>query len=267
MHSGLANNPPGGETAFRYGSYAEDMEALRQTLEVCPSSGCRDPIPVWGDGEYSNYGFAILGDALTRQSGYVTFQGALSNKVLYPLDMFRTNNKANLTDSTCVSGTCTYDDYGNCGYLASCNSTFSKNAAVGYHKRADGTWQRESSPGSNDNVKAASGVLWSTPNDMMKWLAFNLGLGTHTTLNAARQKIHVIRTLDHMGLGWQRTEQPYGNVWKKSGALPDEGGASSASFTAYIAFIEGSDDGVVVMANSSAGPGGMALDILEQIAD
>src|SRR5688572_1063763 len=84
--------------------------------------------------------------------------------------------QGNLTDPTCVVGTCTYSDYGECDYSTTCNSTFSRNAAIGYHFK-DGVWEAETSPGSNDNVKAGSGVLWSTPNDMMKRLAFNMGLG------------------------------------------------------------------------------------------
>lgn len=267
MHSGLARNPPGGELGYRTGTFAGDIGKLMDTLETCPSSGCTPPLTTTADGAYSNYGFAVLGEVLARHSGYGTFLGALRNKVLLPLDMLRTNTKANLTDPSCVVDTCAYDDYGDCTYRTSCNGTFSPNAAVGYHKSDAGIWLRESSPGSNDNIKVSSGTLWSTPSDMGTWLSYNLGLTGPTILNTARSKVHTIYTLDRMGLGWQKSLQSYGDVWKKSGALPDEEGAESASFTAYIAFIEGSDDGVVVLANSSANPGRIAFDILEDIAD
>lgn len=86
--------------------------------------------------------------------------------------------------------------------------------------------------------------------------------------------MHVVRSFDDMGLAWRQRRMSYGDVWRKSGALPEETGAQTASFTAYIAFIEGSDDGVVVMANgpfgdmpSDDGVGWLALDILEAIAD
>lgn len=268
MHSGLPKGAPGGEGNYRTGSYSGDMNKLLETLESCPSGGCPTVLPPWADEAYSNYGFAVLGEALTRNSGYTTFQGLLSNKVLYPLDMFRTNNKANLTDPSCVVGTCTYSDYGDCTYAASCNGTFSKNAAAGYHKLDNGTWHREASPGSNDNIKAASGVLWSTPSDMATWLQFNMGLvnSDNSYLNAARSSIHVIRTLDGWGLGWKKTPYSYGDVWWKGGALAPEAGATTDSFTAFIGFNEDSNDGVVVMANSAPGVKEMGFQILEDLA-
>lgn len=268
-HSGLPKNPPGGEAGYRYGSYPDDMKALMDSLEQCGSNTCRDPLNVWDKSRYSNYGYAVLSEVLAREGGNSTVQGALSSKVLNPLGMFRTNNKANLTDVSCVVGGCSYDDYGDCTYAQACNSTFSRNAAIGYHVTDAGTWARENSPGSDDNVKAGSGVLWSTPGDMLTWLAYNLGIGTivQQVLTDALPSIHVVRTFDDMGLAWQQREESYGDVWKKSGALPAEKGARTASFTAYIAFIEGSDDGVVVMANSDLGVGSIAFDILEAIAD
>lgn len=269
-HSGLPGNPySGGEDTFREGSYTDDMAALMDSLEVCSSSNpCKYPLNPWDDHEYSNYGYAVLGNLLARQGGYGSVQNALYWQIFNPLGMTRTSNKASLTDAaTC--GACPYSSYGMCTYSTSCNSTFSPNAAVGYHINSAGSWVREGSPGSNDNVKAGSGVLWSTPNDMMKWLAFNMGMTTNIPwqLLTAKDQALVVRAFDNIGLGWQQVEYSYGDVWKKSGALPAEDGFTGSSFNAYIAFVEGSDDGVVVMTNGPFGSGTVALDILERIAD
>lgn len=115
-HSGLPEGAPGGEAGYRYGSYPDDMKALMDSLEQCGSNTCRYPLNVWDDGVYSNYGYAVLSEALARESGSSSVQGVLSNKVLNPLGMSRTNNKANLTDVSCVVGGCSYDDYGDCTY-------------------------------------------------------------------------------------------------------------------------------------------------------
>ena len=92
----------------------------------------------------------------------------------------------------------------------------------------------------------AAGQLYSTPDDMMKFLSFNMGL-TQTPLNSILQDLHKSwrpitgQTGKSQGLGWQITETKTRTVWK-NGTTP--------GFHTYIGFCKAKKSGVIVLSNS-----------------
>jgi serine-type D-Ala-D-Ala carboxypeptidase/endopeptidase len=91
-----------------------------------------------------------------------------------------------------------------------------------------------------------AGELYSTPDDMMKFLSFNMGL-TQTPLNSLLPDLHKSwrpvtgqagRT---QGLGWNILETKTRTVWK-NGTTP--------GFQSYIGFCKGKKSGVFVLSNS-----------------
>lgn len=271
--SGLARNPPGGEAAYRSGTYAGDMRLLMETLDTCNNNPCAPR----GDYEYSNYGFSVLAHVLASGgvgdprpivahrprrrrlvAAYPNVQSALNAQVISPLDMTSTSNKASLTEPSCVIGTCAYGDYGECEYAATCHETFSSRAAIGYGP--DHT-TRHHDEGSDDNVKAGSGVMWSTPADMLKWLAYNMdsNSGAPQEMRAILPTLHV-RRHGNQALAWRYVTTPGGrSAMAKSGDL--------GGFSAYIAILEAGDVGVVVLTNSDGvDPSPLARNILDALA-
>ncbi|HEU0031873.1 MAG TPA: serine hydrolase domain-containing protein [Kofleriaceae bacterium] len=262
-HSGLQEDPPGGEYAYRTGTYGGDMSKLMGTLGTCTDNPCNDPIPAGFPALYSNYGYAVLAHVLSRKySSTASVQQALTAEVMGPLGLSDTSNKAHLTESACVVGTCTYGDYGECTYAAACNKTFSARAAIGYQK--DQT-MRDPDEGSDDNVKAGSGVVWSTPYDMTDWLAYNMGLGGSAVPQELQDILPVIQTvrIDGSALAWEQKSTPAGHtVLAKAGVLP--------SFKAHVAFTADRKIGVMVMKNSENAEdrkvGDIAYDIIDDLS-
>jgi len=91
-----------------------------------------------------------------------------------------------------------------------------------------------------------AGQLYSTPDDMMKFLSFNMGL-TQTPLNSILPDLHKSwrpitgQTGKSQGLGWQIVEAKTRTVWK-NGTTP--------GFHSYIGFSKAKKSGVFVLSNS-----------------
>jgi CubicO group peptidase (beta-lactamase class C family) len=235
------------------------MDKLMDTLGACTTDNpCNAPIPPTSTDSYSNYAFAVLGRVLSKKySSTASVQQALTAEVMAPLGMDDTDNKAHITEDACVIGSCTYGDYGECSYCSSCNGTFSARAAIGY--LSDQT-TRDSDEGSDDNIKAGSGVLWSTPYDMTDWLAYNMGIGNNVPQEM--QDILPVILMPRAGdlaLAWRRVSTPEGRIaLAKSGSL--------SSFQSYIAFLEDRSIGVVVLANSYYASGDLAYALLDALS-
>jgi CubicO group peptidase (beta-lactamase class C family) len=248
-HSGLQRDPPGGQSAYHTGTSSGDFTALMQSLDDCTTAApCGAPVPLEDEGSYSNYGYAVLGYVVARKLNYTTVSSAFTGTLLNPLGMADTNYKLALTESSCVAASdpCTYADYGECTYLSACNGTFSSRAAIGYYE-SGGLMLRAGDEGSDDNIKAGSGTLWSTTTDMGKWLAYHMD-SSHSTANtelrAVRPMLHEERsTGDDLALFGKRFDSPDGHpVIRKTGLISNQ-------FKTYMAFVEGGDVGVVIMAN------------------
>jgi CubicO group peptidase (beta-lactamase class C family) len=245
-HSGLPRNPPGGQSAYHTGTYSGDFAALMGSLDDCSSSPCQAPVSLDDEGAYSNYGYAVLGHVLSRAFSHTTVQSAFTSTLLNPLGMANTGSKSMFTESSCVAASdpCTYSDYGECTYLPACNMTFSARAAIGYYQ--SGPYMlRPSDEGSDDNIKAGSGTLWSTPTDMGKWLAYHMdsSSGASAELRAILPAVHAVRTDDDLAMFGKSFVTPEGHpVLRKTGLITNQ-------FKTYMAFVDGGDTGIVILSN------------------
>jgi CubicO group peptidase (beta-lactamase class C family) len=253
-HSGLPKNPPGGTDIYETGAYNGDVEALMDAIEGCGS--CDGPI--WyqsPDAKYSNWGYSVLAFALAGAVSQ-SVPSAFRTHLWTPLAMSDTNYKWDLYSTNCVQPgtTCGYTDYGNCTYTAACNFSFNPRAAIGYGDAGANAIPLRGGPaseygtGSNDYIKAGSGTLWSTPNDMMKWLAYHMLDDTPATghLRDIVPSLSVERTHSNMAMigKYYRTEGE--NHWyiKKGGLIPDQ-------FKTFFGFSDDRRVGIVIMSNYS----------------
>jgi CubicO group peptidase (beta-lactamase class C family) len=232
------------------GSLAADIECLFKQLANCshdlnPELDCHSPTPLTGDARYSNYAFPVLSHLLTSLRGRnATWSQVLRDEILGPMGMQSTNERAAFLDSACYTGPCGYAQYGECNYKLKCNNTFSKRAAVGYTVK-DGELKRTADEGSDQAVKGGSGVLWSTLDDQLIWLGYNMGLKYD---NWKQEMIDILPELHTardgtFGLAWETLNWDGAKVISKGGAV--------SGFHAFIAFNPSRGTGVVVLVNSS----------------
>lgn len=253
-HGGLSKGTPHGEDHYKTGSYSGDVSALYDELDDCSSTQCQGRVPlVGGDGQYSNWAYATLAFAIASATAR-TVPAAFDEFLFTPLGMNDTGYKWQFAGAPCLAAgsTCGYTDYGNCAYTAACNYTFHPAAAVGYDSAAGtsplrGGSAAEYGAGSNDYIKAGSGTLWSTPRDIMKWLAYNMDAtsGAPTVLRNILPAIRQSRTtVDEYTLGAQYAETTGRGlrILRKSGWIP-------GMFDTYLAYTEDREVGVVVLSN------------------
>lgn len=174
----------------------------------------KTPFPVASKYSYSNFGFGLLGLALSNESN-TTYMKLLSDVILQPLKMNSTmievpENLVNLV-------------------------------AVGYNKNGLAAKQ------SFNTLMPGSGALYSTSSDMLKFLMANLGInGPKNLLNAmefAQKGFFSINEHLSIGLGWQRFTKDKGLlIIDKNGGLP--------GFSSYIGFTKGVKKiGIVILIN------------------
>jgi CubicO group peptidase (beta-lactamase class C family) len=263
-HGGVPRDPPGGGGAsdYRRGTYAKDFDALFDTLAVCPANTtCLWPTTRAGAASYSNYGYEVLGKVLADihdPSG--TVADAFWDEVTGEIGLYQTRAKADLTDSGCVVGTCDYADYGACQYRTSCHGTFAARAAVGY----DLDQVTRATPQGDDNtIGAGAGTLWSTTDDMLTWLGYNMGLKYpywHQEMLDILPELHVARDGTY-GLAWKTTS--LGDGRKVIGK-----GGDTHGFHCWIGWIDGGHTGVIVLFNSKHDdekPSSLGQRILERL--
>lgn len=264
--SGLPRNPPGGGNGYETGSYDGDMAKLREDVRDCGLSTCQEPLEDNEESIYSNWGFALLADILADAKN-LRISGAFETYLWNPIGMNDTGFKYALRDPTCLAAgtTCNYDDYGACSYVAACNETFHRQAAVGYDY-VGGVPTRTGSAngtGSNDYVKSGSGTLWSTPNDMSKWLAFHMDADGNQSaeMRAVAAATSKSRTDDGSAFfgKYQETDEGHRYI-RKVGLIPDQ-------FATFMGFTDDKKVGIIVMANTEAfnvtGLGETLIDLLK----
>jgi D-alanyl-D-alanine-carboxypeptidase/D-alanyl-D-alanine-endopeptidase len=167
---------------------------------------------------YSSWGSALLAEALVRVAKAEDYQVLLEQEVLAKLAMSETTIRPS-GDSKVAQG------YARDGYPAAWNLT---------------TW-----PAFN-----GGGALYSSMEDMLKYLSFNLGL-TQTSLNTILRVVHEpraqgLKPSHNVGLAWEIHE--YGKF--KRTIIEKTGG--TFGFLSYIGFVRGEPTGVVILANSVA---------------
>ena len=166
---------------------------------------------------YSNLGFGFLALALADATSNPQWASLIKNDIADPL---------NLVDTRAVL----------------LNVTPPTRAAQGYDKTGNATVS--TMPGWP--ALGGAGQLYSTPDDMMKFLSFNMGL-TETPLNSVLPDLHKSwrpitgQTGKSQGLGWNIIETKTRTAWKNG---------STPGFHSYIGFCKAKKSGVFVLANS-----------------
>ncbi len=170
---------------------------------------------------YSNYGFGLLGDIMGRAAG-TSFETLLAERITGPVGM---------ADTTVALR----DDQ---------RTRF----MTGYN--ADNT---PAEPLDGSEVMQASGGIFSTADDMARWLRHNLAGTDATTLAQAvyrpRQGLDAVvaldgpRPMDGMGLGWE-----IGNATAHAPMLIQKTGGFSG-FLSYAVFAPGRGLGAFVVVN------------------
>ena len=231
QHSGLPRLPDNFKPANNKNPYvdytADDMYAYLKKQGVAK--------PATTDFLYSNFGFGLLGQALSNRAG-VPYAQLLHDEITGPLGMTDTGIALSAAQqSRFISG---HD---------------------GHHRPAQG-WDFE--------AFAGAGAIRSTADDMLTYIEANLhpdklpesaaASADGKTLSAAITQAHELRADAMSGmrvaLAWL-FEPESGNYWHN--------GATGA-FSAYIFFNPKGDYGAVVLVNTSVGRSGSLADALGQ---
>ena len=190
-------------------------------------------LPFGKRAEYSNLGVGLLGHILALRAG-IRYEALVQERITKPLGMNST------------------------GIVVS--PVLQKRLTTGHNQRL---------PVSHWDIPtlAGAGALRSTANDMLKYLAANMGLsgGLDARLLTAMQTTQVKPSLDSaaavpnpmgvIGLGWFLS-QPQGTK------VVSHGGGTGG-YQAYTAFDPAAKRGVVVLSNSTAEVGDIALHLLD----
>lgn len=169
--------------------------------------------------EYSNLGFALLGHALAH-SANTNWRTLVHQEIIGPLQLRDTTIE--LTPDQMAR------------------------RAQGYGPRGNpAQWHSNLFP-----MMAPAGGLYSTMDDMLEYLAYNMG-ERQTPLNDLlpimfQQRQAGPKPHTQIGLGWEIRETPKGHIIWKNGATP--------GFHCYMGFNPSTKIGVVVLTNSSMKP-------------
>jgi CubicO group peptidase (beta-lactamase class C family) len=168
--------------------------------------------------EYSNYGFGLLGNLLVRQAGQADYEALLLERITRPLGM----------DSTRIELT-----------------PDMRSRLAPPHSSYDVVTSNLEDP-----ALAGAGAIQSTANDLLTFLAANMGI-TDTELLPALQLANTPQrpgemwTLAYIGLGW--------NLPGSGNGIHYHGGGSFGT-TSFLAWDSERQIGVVVLMNVYDGP-------------
>jgi CubicO group peptidase (beta-lactamase class C family) len=207
--SGLPRMPANFEPADWANPYADySVQQLYECLATTELS--RRPGQIY---EYSNLGAGLLGHALSRKAG-MDYEQLLITRICKPLGMRDT--KITLSD----------DD----------RARLAPAQALGGVPQAN--W--------DFGALAGAGAILSDVDDMLQYLAANLGL-VDSPLRAAMQMTHEKRAevdeKNDIGLGW--------HIGKRTSARWHSG--QTAGYHSFVAFVPEKKAGVVVLCNTSGG--------------
>jgi CubicO group peptidase (beta-lactamase class C family) len=212
----LATHTSGLPRDFLSPTYPVPPQLVYNFLDNCVfpfSNNCFDPAKPW---LYSNLGFGLLGNALAKADSSPSWEKLVTKEIIEPLGLIDT--KVTLTNQEETRRAHGYDINGN-----------------------PVPWTMPGAPAMN-----GAGALYSSGDDMMKYLKFNMGL-TQNPLNSllppAQKNWRSVNgsTTDYSGLGWQIAEGKTRKVWKKGGMV---------GFLSYIGFCKDKKIGVFVLTNS-----------------
>ena len=218
---------------------------------VCPGPQCSFCKPP-GSYCYSNFAYFVLGHVLANVAHASTWAELNYSQIMQPLGMADTNVKERYTAA----------------------QNFAGRVAKGYMKDGSGNPILSGVQGSDMKDNPAGG-LWSTPDDMMRWLVYNMSeraspgtisSGSGVTSTAQAELLSLLPALHYprltgpeecpnespashdvtVGLAWQMMPSP----GSSSSTIVYKGG-SVAGFRAYMAFDSSSPKGVFLLLNYS----------------
>jgi CubicO group peptidase (beta-lactamase class C family) len=166
--------------------------------------------------QYSSYGFGLLGNLLVRRAGVADYEALLLERITRPLGM----------DSTRIE--MTPDLRSRLAFPHSSYSVVTSN------------WDAP--------TIAGSGGIRSTANDMLTFLAANMGM-TDTELSPALQLANTpqrpTNSPEYIGLGWVLPKSGNGTHWH---------GGAHPGYTSFLAWDSDRKIGVILLMNVYNGP-------------
>lgn len=185
---------------------------------------------------YSNTGFGVLGELVSRLRGR-PWHDTVHEDLLAPLGMAATTHRP------------------------------SDDAAPGLavHPFAD---LAHVEPEHDAAALAPAGQLWSSAEDLARWAAFAAG-HTADLLEAAtlREMLRPVAVSDVPGQPWTGAHALGWQVWNVAGRRYVGHGGSMPGFLASLRVDVESGDGVVVLANTTAGLGPVGTDLLDLLRE
>ncbi len=196
--------------------------------------------PAFSPGEryaYSNLGFGVLGFILSGQSG-MDYDQAVRTVIAQPLELRSTGVLL---------------EQGQRSRLAAGYRIF-LHAGPFYSAQRASPWEFP-------NTMAGAGGLRSTGNDMLTFLAANMGQ-RHSELTPALEQSHVVLYAKggvQIGMGWFHDPLP------KSGEMVVWHNGETGGYASYIGFTQDRRFGVVVLGNSTNNVDGLGREILDNL--
>jgi CubicO group peptidase (beta-lactamase class C family) len=228
-YSGLSRDGP-----FENQSPSSADQYVGSAGPCSASANCREGAPGQAY-HYSNYAYGVLGELLARHDGFS--EGATS--------AWEQDNKANITDPLGMGDTRTWF-----GWRALSSDTFNARRATPVRHAVPPYFPPA------PYADAAAG-LYSSADDMMKWLSFSMGLSGTPDLNAARPYLYdtpaLLRPREdqsdkrrRVGLAWR--VDTHGSGKSKVQCIYKDG--LTRGFTASMMFIKNRGVGAFVMLNT-----------------
>jgi CubicO group peptidase (beta-lactamase class C family) len=180
---------------------------------------------------YSNVGYGVLGELVTRLRGE-PWQDAVRTGILEPLGMTRTTTRPQAPSAP----------------------------GLAVHPLAD---LLHVEPEHEGGSMSPAGQLWSTVEDLSRWAAF-LGGRTDGVLAPATltEMLRPVAVNDVPGSPWAGAHALGWQMWNIAGRRLAGHGGSMPGFLANLRVDLTSGDGIVVMANATSGLGTAAADLL-----
>jgi len=187
-------------------------------------SGYSLPRDIGEEYEYSNIAQGLLGHVLALNAS-VPYETLMIKTIARPLEMFET--KVVLDES------------------------MKRNLAIGHNDGEEvSNWDIP--------TLAGAGGIRSSPHDMLRFLAANMGL-TSTSLKSAMDESHRVRhdkaNGTRVGLGWHVRNGDLGDVISHSGG--------TGGYRTFAGFVKETQTGVIVFTNSTAGVDEIGFSLLD----
>lgn len=224
--SGIAQKSP--TLWMPYGFNMNDLYSYLESIDLVDAPGTKY--------NYVNANFAILADILAKQNGDISYSYMLTN--------FLEKAGLKMINSGVVLG----------------NSPGVVGMAQGYN--TDGSEANYAMP--TWPAFAGAGGIYSSLNDMLIWLSYNMNLRT----SSANNLLDITQTPyfpsstgapKYEGLGWFLAPQPGGELVSKDGG--------TSGFHSWMGFYKGTKYGLVLMGNANIGNlDSLGIAILQELA-